>query len=244
MATLIWIIIVIGGWWSSSRWPRWGARRRRTAMLRDRFGPEYDRAVEKQRRPALRRRPAFAIVRSSGLSSTSSRCRRATGCASRGSGVTCRSASSTSRLRAAAGADALVTRVMEARGYPMTDFGAQADLVSVDHPGHRRELLPVRPRGCSSAPGLNRPSTEDLREALLRVPVPVRRTAAPGRQTARQARPESRRGACRCPAGGPGPLRLVPPGQVDDPEAGGKAAALAGPTAPRPPITTTSRIGR
>ncbi len=55
---------------------------------------------------------------------------------------------------------------MEARGYPMKDFDAQADLVSVDHPDtveNYRFAHAVRQRSQTQQVG-----TEDLREALLR----------------------------------------------------------------------------
>jgi hypothetical protein len=50
-------------------------------------------------------------------------------------------------------ADALITRVMAERGYPMKDFDEQADLVSVDHPQvveHYR-----RAHGASNSRGLS-----------------------------------------------------------------------------------------
>jgi hypothetical protein len=68
--------------------------------------------------------------------------------------------------QAADGADALITRVMEARGYPMRDFDAQAELVSVDYPDiveNYRFAHTVQERSRTE-----QASTEDLREALLR----------------------------------------------------------------------------
>ena len=68
--------------------------------------------------------------------------------------------------QAATAADTLITRVMEARGYPMKDFDAQAELVSVDHPDtveNYRFAHAVRQRSQTQ-----QASTEDLREALLR----------------------------------------------------------------------------
>src|SRR6266516_2629661 len=67
---------------------------------------------------------------------------------------------------AAVAADRLVYSVMETRGYPMGDFDAQADLVSVDHPDvveNYRFAHGIRERAQAQ-----RASTEDLREALLR----------------------------------------------------------------------------
>ena len=63
-------------------------------------------------------------------------------------------------------ADILITRVMEARGYPMKDFDAQAELISVDYPDtveNYRFAHAVRQRS-----EIQQASTEDLREALLR----------------------------------------------------------------------------
>jgi hypothetical protein len=68
--------------------------------------------------------------------------------------------------QATGAADTLVTRVMEARGYPMKDFDAQVELVSVDHPDtveNYRFAHAVQQRAQTG-----QASTEDLREALLR----------------------------------------------------------------------------
>lgn len=62
--------------------------------------------------------------------------------------------------------DRLVYRVMKERGYPVGDFDAQADLVSVDHPEvveNYRFAHGVRERAQT-----RQATTEDLREALLR----------------------------------------------------------------------------
>jgi hypothetical protein len=60
----------------------------------------------------------------------------------------------------------LVHRVMEARGYPMRDFEAQADLVSVDHPNVVENYRFAH--GVHQRAREQQASTEDLREALLR----------------------------------------------------------------------------
>jgi hypothetical protein len=66
---------------------------------------------------------------------------------------------------AAVEADALVNRVMVARGYPPEDFDKRADDVSVDHPhvveNYRsaRALMARRDRGEAS--------TEDFRKAVV-----------------------------------------------------------------------------
>ena len=67
MATWVWVVIVIAVVVVVAL-VAVGARRRRTAMLRGHFGPEYDRAVENRRTGAQPRR-TFAHVRSSVLSS-------------------------------------------------------------------------------------------------------------------------------------------------------------------------------
>ncbi len=142
-----------------------GSRRRRTAVLRDRFGPEYDRAVENrgsQRaaeadlRERERQRAQFDL----------------------------KPLPEATRLRfaeewrdmqelfvdepaqAATGADTLISRVMEARGYPMKDFDAQAELISVDHPDTVENYRFAHAVGERAR--TQQASTEDLREALLR----------------------------------------------------------------------------
>ena len=62
-------------------------------------------------------------------------------------------------------ADALVTDVMVDRGYPMQDFGRQADLISVDHPEvveHYRKA-----HGIYNASQSDQASTEDMRQAFV-----------------------------------------------------------------------------
>jgi hypothetical protein len=142
-----------------------GASKRRTAMLRGRFGPEYDRAVENRDD----RRAAEADLRAREKQRAQ---------------FDVKPLPEATRLRfadewrdvqenfveqpaqAATDADVLITRVMEARGYPMKDFEAQAELVSVDHPDtveNYRFAHAVRQRSQTQ-----QVSTEDLREALLR----------------------------------------------------------------------------
>jgi hypothetical protein len=164
MATWVWVVIAIAVVVVVAL-VAMGARNRRTAMLRDRFGPEYDRVVassddqraaEAQLRARERQRAQFDI----------------------------KPLAETDRLRFAAewrdlqvrfldepaqsadAADVLITRVMEARGYPMRDFDAQAELVSVDHPDtveNYRFAHAVQQRSRNQ-----QASTEELREALLR----------------------------------------------------------------------------
>jgi hypothetical protein len=142
-----------------------GVRKRRTTMLRDRFGPEYDRVVESRNdqraaeadlRAREKERAQFDIE----PLPEAARLRFA------GEWREVQELFVEQPVEAASAADTLITRVMEARGYPMKDFDAQAELVSVDHPDtveNYRFAHAVRERSQTE-----QVSTEDLREALLR----------------------------------------------------------------------------
>jgi len=164
MATWVWVVIAIVVVVVVAL-AAVGARNRRTAALRDRFGPEYDRAVEN----SDDRRAAEAGLRAREKQRAQ---------------FDVKPLPEDTRLRfadewrdlqerfldqpaqAADAADTLVTRVMEARGYPMRDFDAQAELISVDHPDtveNYRLAHAVQQRALTQ-----QASTEDLREALLR----------------------------------------------------------------------------
>jgi hypothetical protein len=164
MATLLWVVIAIAVV-AAIALVVVGVRKRRTAMLRGRFGPEYDRAVES----SDGRRSAEADLRAREKQRAQ---------------FDVKPLPEATRLRfadewrevqerfvdqpaqATTAADTLITRVMEARGYPMKDFDAQAELVSVDHPDtveNYRFAHAVRQRSQTQ-----QVSTEDLREALLR----------------------------------------------------------------------------
>jgi hypothetical protein len=141
------------------------ARERRTAALRERFGPEYDRAVQAQpgrgaaedelrgrerQRARLDIRPLPAGMRA--------------GFAAEWREVQERFADGPDA--AVVAGDRLIYRVMEARGYPAGDFGKRADLLSVDHPElveDYRYAYRIRQRAETGRVG-----TEELRQALLR----------------------------------------------------------------------------
>ena len=164
MATLVWIVIVIVVVIAIAL-VAMGVRKRNSAMLREHFGPEYDRAVETRGD----QRAAEADLRAREKQRAQ---------------FDVKPLPEDTRLRfaaewrdvqehfidqpaqAATAADTLITRVMEARGYPMNDFDVQADLVSVDHPEtveNYRFAHAVQERSRTQ-----QASTEDLREALLR----------------------------------------------------------------------------
>lgn len=142
-----------------------GARRRRTAMLRGHFGPEYDRTVENSEdqraaeanlRAREKQRAQFDLQPLPEATRLSF--------ASEWRGLQERFVDQPAQATGAA--DTLITRVMEARGYPMKDFDAQAELISVDHPDtveNYRFAHAVQQRAETQ-----QASTEDLREALLR----------------------------------------------------------------------------
>jgi type I site-specific restriction endonuclease len=142
-----------------------GARKRRTASLRARFGPEYDRAVgtrddrhaaEADLRARAKQRAQFDVKPLPDADRS-----RFTD-----EWLAVQERFVDQPPQAVAAADALIARVMEARGYPMQDFEAQADLVSVDHPDvveNYRFAHAVQQRSQAQ-----QASTEDLREALLR----------------------------------------------------------------------------
>ena len=94
MATWIWIVIAIAVVIVVGL-AVVGAGKRRTAMLRDRFGPEYDRAVEN----SDDQRAAEADLRAREKQRAQFDVKplpEATACSSPANGVICRSASSTS----------------------------------------------------------------------------------------------------------------------------------------------------
>jgi hypothetical protein len=164
MATWVWILIIVAAVVVVAVIAM-AARQRRTTALRQRFGPEYDRAVEAREG----RRPAEADLRSREKQRAE---------------LDIRPLPEDTRVRfaeewrdvqerfvdqpsdAVVAADRLVYSVMEARGYPMGDFDAQAGLVSVDHPDvveNYRIAHGIHERAQAQQAG-----TEDLREALLR----------------------------------------------------------------------------
>lgn len=139
-------------------------RRTRRRTLRDRFGPEYDRGLDSA---GSRRKGERDLA----------------GRAERRDDLDIRPLSEAARARytmewdalqsrfvdvpqaAVVEADELITRVMRERGYPVDDFDARSELVSVDHPdvvqnyrtGH--EIHVKNTKGDAT--------TEDLRQAVV-----------------------------------------------------------------------------
>jgi hypothetical protein len=164
MATWFWIVIVIVVVLIALA-AAMAARRRRTMALRERFGPEYDRTVgaregqraaEAELRDRERQRARLDIK----PLSEADRVRYTEEWR-----VIQQDFVDQPEEATTAGYD-LVNRVMAERGYPMQDFDARADLVSVDHPDvvdNYRVAHRIHERARQ-----HEASTEDLREALLR----------------------------------------------------------------------------
>jgi hypothetical protein len=139
-------------------------RRKNTAGLRDRFGPEYDKAV---------------LVHGSERKAEARLADRET----RVEGLSIRELSPTERERyivdwqavqsrfvdhpkgAVTEADELITALLRARGYPVADFDQRAADISVNHP--RIVEYYRSAHGVAVRMGRDEASTEDLRTAMI-----------------------------------------------------------------------------
>ena len=137
---------------------------RRTARLRRDFGPEYERTLteEGDRRDAeraLRDREARRDRLDIRPLSAESRARYAD------EWLEVQARFVDEPAGAVGDADRLVGAVMRERGYPMDDFEAQAELVSVDHP----RVVEHYRAGHATYAAYDRgeSSTEDLRQAMV-----------------------------------------------------------------------------
>ena len=141
----------------------WSQRRSRH-RLKERFGPEYERAVrelgtESKAAAALERRQER--ISSYKIRPLTTREREDFESRWR----------STQTLfvddprGAVRDADVLVCRLMETRGYPMTDFDRRAEDISVDHPHVVQNYRAAHNIALADAAG--QASTEDLRRAVV-----------------------------------------------------------------------------
>jgi hypothetical protein len=200
MPTWAWILIAVGV--VAAALAVFAAMtRRRTAQLRERFGPEYDRAVQSRGG----RREAEAELGSR---------------VERREKLDIRPLSPDSRARyqeawrevqakfvddpvaAVASADELVGSVMSERGYPLDDFEQRAEDISVDHPQVVERYRSAHGIARKNAEG--QATTEDLRQAtqhyrslfeeLLEPPEdqPHERESAETRDTVREERTTQR----------------------------------------------------
>jgi hypothetical protein len=142
----------------------WMYLERRRAALRSQFGPEYDRVVNETGDP--RRADADLALRAKRVSKytirplTPERSRYFSDAWRRVQTIFVDNPSA-----AVADADALVTELMSARGYPMTDFERRVDDLSVDHAKvvhHYRDAHAIAEQQSRGAV-----STEDLRQAVV-----------------------------------------------------------------------------
>jgi hypothetical protein len=141
------------------------AERRRSAVLRERFGPEYERTVQaredrraaeaelrdrERQRAELDIKPLPESARVSYVDEWQD----------------VQELFVDEPAEAVAAAYALITRVLEVRGYPVRDFEGQAELVSVDYPEVVENYRLAH--GVQELAGTQQTSTEDLRHAVLR----------------------------------------------------------------------------
>jgi hypothetical protein len=139
-------------------------QKRRSQTLREKFGPEYERTVEKigdRRRAETELEKRQKRVESLKLQALNPEEQRRFA-------QRWRSAQAffvDEPSRAVKEADALVIEVMQARGYPMGDFEQRAADISVDHPAVVQHY-----RAARDIAGKNRKgeaNTEDLRQAMV-----------------------------------------------------------------------------
>jgi hypothetical protein len=164
MSEWVWIVIVVAVLVALALGVWVFAMGRRRARLRDRFGPEYDRAVSEQggrrggeaelaRREEQRERLDIVPL------SPEARERFAESWREVQTGFVDEPSQALSE------ADRLVTDVMRERGYPMDEFDRRVADVSVDHPQvveHYRAAHAIH-----DANEKGEVSTEDLRQAVV-----------------------------------------------------------------------------
>ena len=164
MDTWIWVVVIAAVVLvvASVAWA--ATRKRRTEELRNRFGPEYDRALardgsrregEAELRERVERHEALDIRPLS--SETASRYRREWRDI-QGAFVDAPDES----LRRA---DGLITEVMQQRGYPMRDFEQRFEDLSVDHAQAVQDYRSAHAVWVQTSRG--RASTEEQRQAMV-----------------------------------------------------------------------------
>jgi hypothetical protein len=151
------IIVAAGVWWFFER--------RRREELRQRFGPEYERAVHEtgnRRRAEAELEQRQKRVEQLNIHPLSNEDRaRFT---EAWHGVQARFVDEPSE--AIVQADRLVSEVMQTRGYPMGDFEQRAADISVTHPQVVENYRSARDVALANQRG--DASTEDLRQAMVR----------------------------------------------------------------------------
>ncbi len=140
------------------------SRQRRSRLLRERFGPEYDRVVRREgnirrgegvlefrekKREELEIHPLSAAARNE--------------FADRWNAIQSQFVDDPGG--SVAEADRLVSEVMEARGYPMINFEERAEIISVDHPLVVENYRAAHSIASSRTHGQT--TTEGLRKAMV-----------------------------------------------------------------------------
>ena len=138
--------------------------RHRTADLQDRFGPEYERALDRhESRRDAEQELSEAADRRDALTTRDLTPAERSRFTERWMAV--QAAFVDSPAQATVDADRLVGEVMRERGYPVDDFDARADMVAVDHPHvveSYRAAHAIAHRGAAGGAG-----TDDLREGFV-----------------------------------------------------------------------------
>jgi len=160
--SLIWIIIAIVAAIAVLGW--FLLRRQRTERLRQRFGPEYERAV--QQTGDVHEAEARLQARAARVERLHIR-PLDRGDAERFSGLwrQIQAQFVDDPKGATLQADALIGDVMRARGYPVGEFEQRVADISVDHPNVVMNYRAARDIVESHAAG--RASTEDMRQAMV-----------------------------------------------------------------------------
>jgi FtsZ-interacting cell division protein ZipA len=138
-------------------------RRRRSQMLRERFGPEYDRVVRQEGNVRGEEVLQFRADRREKLNiqalPSTARAEFAERWANLQPQFVDDPKGSVSR------ADELVNQIMRARGYPVGDFEQRAADISVDHPDLVENYRAAHDIALRHSKG--QASTEDLRKAMV-----------------------------------------------------------------------------
>lgn len=164
MDTWVWIVIIAGVVVAALLIALFAIGGRRRRGLQERFGPEYDRAVE----GSGDRRTAERELREREERHEELDIRELTPAArdryfEEWRAVQVRFVDAPAQ--AVTEADHLVQQVMRDRGYPVDDFDTRADAVSVDHP-HVAENYRLA-HGVWAANERGEATTEDLRQSLV-----------------------------------------------------------------------------
>jgi hypothetical protein len=138
-------------------------QRRRSLKLRERFGPEYDRAVKEFGKTKAEAELTKREQRVAGLNIIPITATDAARFSDAWSALQGRFVDNPKGVPAEA--DLLVRELMAKRGYPMGDFELRAADISVDHPGVVKHYRAAQAIAVRDARG--EADTEELRQAVL-----------------------------------------------------------------------------